>query len=63
VNCRYCGGDGYWMAPVYHNERQRELCPRCAGRGYETPDMPQPPKPSDLVTNVITVDFKRGRRA
>lgn len=29
--CRACGGAGFWMAPVYHNERVREACSACHG--------------------------------
>jgi DnaJ-class molecular chaperone len=33
--CRACDGNGWWMAPVYHNERVRETCARCGGTGAE----------------------------
>jgi hypothetical protein len=35
--CASCGGNGSWMAPVYHNERVSEPCPSCGGSGVTAP--------------------------
>ena len=35
--CASCGGNGSWMAPVYHNERVLETCPSCGGSGVTAP--------------------------
>lgn len=32
--CAACNGEGFWMAPVYHNERVRERCSTCSGTGW-----------------------------
>lgn len=32
--CVACDGEGFWMAPVYHNGRVRERCYTCGGTGW-----------------------------
>lgn len=44
MDCKACNGEGTWMAPVYHNERVRETCPRCNGSGAEPPKPKRPKK-------------------
>jgi excinuclease UvrABC ATPase subunit len=58
MKCRSCDGEGYWMAPVYHNERVRERCPSCRGRCIEPEEIPT------VLTkgNVINVDFTKKRK-
>jgi hypothetical protein len=60
--CRGCNGNGWWMAPVYHNERQQETCSNCYGRGWvevlPPPDLQKSDAPS--VQSILD-DIRNGK--